>query len=241
MTIKIRNWDKWQSYRKDRGQPPWIKLWRCLLRNPDFLLLTDAQRGQLMCLWILAADHNGVINMTPDEIVRVCGMSSALDLNVLRDRRFIEFGVTAASRRRQADATLAPSWRHGDASESESEAEAEKIPLPAKPKTARQASLAAVSTATQVIGRVNDKFGLERGATPTLIRAVEILLRAGHTEADILLVVGHRLVNEDWFDPKKHGAESLIRRDKFPSMLQVAKDAPRPEPELEFEPEPWRN
>jgi hypothetical protein len=125
VTIKIRNWDRWQSYRNDRGQPPWIKLWRGLLRNPDFLLLTDAQRGQLMCLWILAADHNGVINMTADEIVRVCGMSSALDLNVLKDRRFIEFGVTAASRRRQADATVAPERRHGDASESESEAEAE--------------------------------------------------------------------------------------------------------------------
>lgn len=109
MTIKIRNWNKWQSYRKDRGQPPWIKLWRCLLRNPDFLLLTDAQRGQLACLWILAADHNGVIKMTPDEIMRVCGMSSPLDLNVLKIRGFIDFGVTVAS-----------PWRRGDASESES-------------------------------------------------------------------------------------------------------------------------
>lgn len=126
MTIKIRNWDRWQSYRKDRGQPPWIKLWRCLLRNPDFLLLTDAQRGQLLCLWILAADNNGIINMTADEVARVCGMSSTLDLNVFKDRRFIDFGVTAASRRRQADATMAPLWRHGDASESEAESETEE-------------------------------------------------------------------------------------------------------------------
>lgn len=120
-------------------------------------------------------------------------------------------------------------------------AEKKEEPPTPKPKTARQASLAAVTTATQVIGRVNDKFGLERGATPTLIRAVEILYRAGHTHDDILTVVEHRLANEEWFDPKKHGAESLIRRDKFPSMLQVAKDAPRRSDELNFEPEPWRN
>lgn len=153
---------------------------------------------------------------------------SQLSFNALRQRRYKERhrcvtnGVTSNAKK---------------VTDAEAEAEKKKNKIP----TARKSSLAAVTTATQVIGMVNDKFGLERGATPTLIRAVEILFRAGHTHDDILTVVEHRLANEEWFDPKKHGAESLIRRDKFPSMLQVAKDAPRRSDELNFEPEPWRN
>lgn len=98
-------------------------------------------------------------------------------------------------------------------------------PTPQKAKTARQASLAAVAVADQIAAAVNERFGTQRSATATLVRAVEILLRAGHTADDIALVVGHRLRSEDWFDPKKYGAESLIRRDKFPSMLQIARDS----------------
>ena len=54
------NWDKWQTYRKDRGQPPWIKIHRRLMRNPEWVSLTDAERGQLVSMWLLAADHDGV-------------------------------------------------------------------------------------------------------------------------------------------------------------------------------------
>ena len=106
-----------------------------------------------------------------------------------------------------------------------SPAEKKEEPPTPKPKTARQASLAATSTAEAVIGRINDRYRLKRSATQTLVRAVEILLRAGHTADDIMLVVDHRLSNEEWFNPTRHGAESLIRREKFPSMLQIAQDA----------------
>lgn len=123
-----------------------------------------------------------------------------------------------------------------------SPAEKKNPPTPQNPKTARPASIAAAAVAVQIIDIINQKFGLKRSATPTLIRAVEILLRAGHTSDDIMLVVGNRLGNEDWFDPRKYGAESLIRRDKFPSMLQIAKDAPAAYDPMKdgFEKEPWK-
>ena len=61
--FKIKNWDKWQTYRKDRGQPPWIKLHRCIMRDPEWVLLSDAERGQLISLWLLAADRGGEIQI----------------------------------------------------------------------------------------------------------------------------------------------------------------------------------
>jgi hypothetical protein len=99
---KIANWSKWQTYRRDRGQPPWIKVHREVSRNFDWLCLTDAQRGQLLALWILAADKDGRIPCDPGILKRVCSMDTEPDLKLLSDKGFIE---------------LAPEWRHGDAPE----------------------------------------------------------------------------------------------------------------------------
>jgi len=159
-------------------------------------------------------DENGSVNGFED---------SQLSFNALRQRRYKE------RHRGVIDGVTGNAKKVTDA---EADAEAEKKknpPTPRKAKTARQASLAASVTAVQIVTLVNERFGTNRSASPTLVRAVEILLRAGHTADDIMLVVRHRLTNEEWFTPAKFGAESLIRRDKFPSMLQVAKDSqPRP-------------
>ena len=89
--VKIRNWSRWQSFRADRGQPPWIKLHRRLLRNPEWVSLTDAQRGQLVVIWLLAADHDGAIPASPDLIKRLCQMSAdRLDLQVFVEAGFLE-------------------------------------------------------------------------------------------------------------------------------------------------------
>lgn len=85
--LRVANWEKYQNYRKDRGQPPWIKVHRKLLRNGKWLSLTDAERGQLVCLWMLAADHDGEIHMDRAMIERVCFMSGKLKLE-----KFIEIG-----------------------------------------------------------------------------------------------------------------------------------------------------
>ena len=121
--VKIANWERWQTYRKDRGQPPWIKLHRILLRNPDWISLTDAQRGQLVTLWMLAADNNGVIE-TPrgagfrQDVPSVAKYLSELGhmkpetchLQVLIDHGFIE-------KWRQRDASVTPSRRQRDATD----------------------------------------------------------------------------------------------------------------------------
>ena len=157
-----------------------------------------------------------------DALGRVNGFEdSQLTPDAIRMRRYRE--------RNEKRNSYGNSYANGDGDSRKQKAEEEKTPLPPKLKTARQASLAASVTAVQIVTLVNERFGTNRSASPTLIRAVEILLRAGHAADDIMLVVRHRLTNEEWFTPAKYGAESLIRRDKFPSMLQVAKDSqPRP-------------
>ena len=109
-TLRIRNWDKWQSYRNDRKQPPWIKLHRRLLQDWDFISLTCAQRGQLMTLWMLAADRDGEIPADPLVIQKLCHIDDEIDLQVFIDHGFIEDGC-------QSDAKLASTRRQSDAPE----------------------------------------------------------------------------------------------------------------------------
>jgi hypothetical protein len=107
--LTVRKWDEWQSYRKDRQQPPWIKLHRELLRNPEWISLSDSQRGQLVSIWMLAADKNGRVPDDANLVQRMCYMQKAPDLNLLIDLGFLDARVTP--RRRQPDATVTPQSR----------------------------------------------------------------------------------------------------------------------------------
>lgn len=117
-TLHVRNWDKWQSYRKDRGQPPWIKIHREVMRNPDWVSLTDAQRGQLVAIWLLAADHNGVIPASPTIIRKLCYLDNEPDINLFIQKGFLETPDGC-----QRDASVTPERRQGDVPETETETE----------------------------------------------------------------------------------------------------------------------
>lgn len=104
--LKIHNWDKWQSYRSDRGQPPWIKIHREVMRHVEWVSLSDSQRGQLVAIWLLAADHNGVIPASPAIIKKLCHLDNEPDLNLFIEHGFIDSpqdGVIVASSCRQHD------------------------------------------------------------------------------------------------------------------------------------------
>jgi hypothetical protein len=117
MTLKIRNWDRWQSYRKDRGQPPWIKVHRALMRDPNWVSLTDAQRGQIIAIWMLAADRDGTIPSCPLMVRKLCMMDGDPDLNLFIEKGFID-GC-------QVDATVSPERRQHVSPETETETETE--------------------------------------------------------------------------------------------------------------------
>lgn len=106
--IRIANWNKWQSYRSDRGQPPWIKLHRTLLRHPCWQSLDDSQKGQLVSLWLLAADRCGEIPADPVMIKKLCMMTEEPDLQMFISLEFIDGDASVTPVRRQDDASVTP-------------------------------------------------------------------------------------------------------------------------------------
>ena len=101
--LTVRNWDVWQTYRSDRNQPPWIKLHRCLMRNQDWVALSDAQRGQLVSIWLLAADKKGKIPKDPQVIKKLCYMDGVPDIELFIKHGFIDRDATTTPPRRQDD------------------------------------------------------------------------------------------------------------------------------------------
>ena len=62
MSIRIKNWKKLQHF-KDRT-PPWIKLYRDLLDDPDWHDLEGIDAKLLVGLWLIASEdetHNGTL------------------------------------------------------------------------------------------------------------------------------------------------------------------------------------
>jgi hypothetical protein len=121
--IRIRNWDKWQTYRSDRGKPPWIKVHKRLLLDPNWSQLTDAQRGQLVTMWMIASDRDGVMP-TPSgwrgDVTAAARMIAKLgflddqpDLQLFADLGFIIIDANVTSSRRQDDANVTPQGREG--------------------------------------------------------------------------------------------------------------------------------
>lgn len=90
--MKITNWEKWQTFRKDRSTPPWIKIYRNLLSNIEWVSLTDSEKGQLVSIWILAADKNGEIPEDPVMIQRMSMLDKKPNLN-----KFIDLGFMTTS------------------------------------------------------------------------------------------------------------------------------------------------
>lgn len=117
--IQISGWDKWQSYRKDRGQPPWIKVHRRIMRNVKWVSLTDSERGQLVAMWLLAADHDGVIPASPEMLAKLCYMTDVPNIN-----RFIELGLLVSGGGHD-DAKVTPTRRQHVTPEAETEADTE--------------------------------------------------------------------------------------------------------------------
>ena len=88
--LRVRNWDKYQSYRKDRGQPPWIKVHRSLMRNAKWVGLTDVQKAHLVCIWLLAADENAHVLNNPALVQKLCFLDEQPDLEHFVSLGFLE-------------------------------------------------------------------------------------------------------------------------------------------------------
>lgn len=88
--MKISNWDTWQSYRSDRGAPPWIKVHRNLMSNPEWAVLSDAEKGQLISIWIVAADKSGEVPDDSRILQKICQLDKQPNISKFKDLGFID-------------------------------------------------------------------------------------------------------------------------------------------------------
>ena len=92
--MMVRNWEKFQHY-KDRN-PPWVKLHKQLLDNPEWFALPDAASRLLVEVWLLASENDG--NIPDVDVIAfrvrrpVAGVSKAL--KVLMDKGFVVHAST---------------------------------------------------------------------------------------------------------------------------------------------------
>lgn len=154
--MRIVDWEIWQTYRKDRGQPPWIKVHRRLLRNLKFLRMSDAEKGHLQSMWLLAADHEGWIPNDAEDIKELCHLKKAPDLELFVDKGFIEHDANMTPTCQPDDANMTPSGCQGDAPKAKAETEADKIRVEEKGKAAEE-----METVKQAWNEMAKAAGLE--------------------------------------------------------------------------------
>lgn len=85
--FKVKNWDDFQHY-KDRN-PPWIKLHNHLLDDYDFECLSDATKGHLLCIWMLASRTKNLMPYDERWISKKIGSSSKVNLELLVESGFL--------------------------------------------------------------------------------------------------------------------------------------------------------
>jgi hypothetical protein len=114
--MQIKNWGKHQHYKGRR--PPWVKLYRELLDDEEFHLLSPQATKTLILLWLLASEDDSMQGMLPSKkkIAFRLRMSEKLLESSLSE---LDHWVVQAASNTLADCKqLAPS-------ESESESESE--------------------------------------------------------------------------------------------------------------------
>lgn len=67
MKRKIKNWDKFQHFRDRR--PPWIKLYKDILDDPDWHELSGDEAKALIMLWLIASEDEEKKGSIPDDRV----------------------------------------------------------------------------------------------------------------------------------------------------------------------------
>jgi len=122
--IAVRNWQRFQHY-KDRS-PPWIKLYRSLMDNPDWARLEDSAARLLVELWLLASEYeNGEIQLSTVDLqwrLRKQDAGTVLDnLQQLIKHGFIESDEITIDGVREQDASNVLYQRERGEAEGETE------------------------------------------------------------------------------------------------------------------------
>ena len=115
--------------------------------------MTDSQKGQLVSIWMLAADRNGEIPDNPKMIQKLCGLDGIPDLQVFAQFGFIELVVSLTPTGCQLDQPEADAE-----SDAETDAEADNT-LSGKPDCVDSKKKLIKENAAKVLAIVNKITG----------------------------------------------------------------------------------
>lgn len=211
--MKVKDWDEWQSYRKDRGTPPWIKVHRKLLSNEKWAALSDSEKGQIVSIWIVAADNDGDIPDDPKTIRKICQLDDVPNIRKFKELGFFEDDGC------RIDANLTPTCQPDEAPESESESEPESEYINASLKKY-------FPRPDDVDEKVWDLFLQHRKARKSVVN--EIVIKGFRREADkagiILQEAIEIAIERGWTGFKAEWVNNNTKTERLDHAIQVAVD-----------------
>jgi hypothetical protein len=125
--MRMRNWKKFQHYK--RRKPPWIRLYKDLLEDPQWCCLDSDARCMLASCWLLASEDKEMSGLLPD-IATIAFKLRMTEENVARQISKINHWVEDASKMLAPCLQLAPPETE---TETETEAEGETVAANAAP------------------------------------------------------------------------------------------------------------
>lgn len=88
--LYVKNWSELQHYTK--RNPPWIKLYRRLLKEGDFMHLGEIEQWQLVRIWLVSAEEHpgGWVPNDQSWLRRMTGSLRALPVERFIDQGWLE-------------------------------------------------------------------------------------------------------------------------------------------------------
>lgn len=213
--LKINDWDEWQTFRKDRGSPPWIKLHRKLMTCPKWAVLSDAEKGQLISIWIVAADKNGEIPDDPTVLMKICMLDKKPNIN-----KFIDLGLMTP--------TCQPHDNHKkiscqplDAPEESREEQSREEESREEKRRADTMSGKPDDMAIGILNYLNDKACKKFQPVDSNLKLINQRLKEGHQKEDCLWVIDAKVA--EWINNEKLNKylrpATLFNAEKFNNYI----------------------
>lgn len=217
MCIKIKNWLKFQHF-KDRN-PPWIKLYKDILDDPDWHELNPKDAKILVMIWLIASEDETKSGMLPKNKKLAFRLRiKESELNQCIDNLhnwLIHDDITAISERYQVDAPETEGETYKEEGEGDIKAVQEKSARPRKIEI----------PFSQIVSKFNEKVGTDyKPNTKETMQHISARFAEGFSLSDFFDVIDHMV--DRWKDDPKMSAflrPKTIFGSKFESYLQSSK------------------
>lgn len=216
MVWAVKNWKQFQHF-KDRT-PPWVKLYRDILDDPDWHSLSGDVAKTLVMLWVIASEDETKQGLLPNNKklafrLRISEKSLQSIVSQL-SHWLIQIDITAISEGYQVDAPE----RAPEETETETEGDREGNSLSGKPDVEPVNGKKKLSEAClEVLTFLNEKTGRNYKPVPANIEMIAARIKDGATIAECRQVIAKK--SREWKGDEKMDEylrpATLFNRTKF--------------------------